>query len=677
MLRKEITQLLSFMLALPVITNAQAPGQIFIIDPNASYNQKVQYSFGDDSEEEATPAFTVKKISGRVSDSEYLFKQTSTPFQLEPYTTTVYASSPHRVANLRDHVMCSSKDSIQYFALNPAGTAYVVVTQNKKGKSSLSQYSTGAVDKKIASYDVKKYGEPIAATYSADGRRLTVATQEGLRTFDARKMLPLGDINPWKAGFEPTHIIKMVSSPNDFFVAVTNGETVHVYNMKDKVLRMGQILEVPVSDISFSPDGTVFGVLTDDGLLAMFDTRSFKIDKFIDDLGEGKAFAYNSNGKYIGVVTTDNIVELVNLVKPTDRRRFSLAEGGINDVAIIMDASEKPILSFGGVNAIHAYRLHDLEPYYSKLISDEVEMKMIEWMKMQPGESLDAYRERVNDESRLRQRRLFEDEISTRLAGENNITMTAMSLGNYNRDQEVLAISFDNMPTIYLPVPSKDIQSFHDASDLVMSDAQYGVLPDDSFELIYAKFTNRNDGKIYIYDNLERVPMTFMNDDNTVSLEVLQQQQMEELKLQEIKEQVLAVARHDNVISENTNITVDSSVVPDYDANGNKILNYNVKFTYEVSPGFSAVEDFGPGLYHVEDSGAAQSMLEIVKQAFEGDFAQYVTPGSRLLVHISGTADATPIVHGIPYDGAYGEFEEEPIYQNGELTGISVTKAVV
>ena len=112
-----------------------------------------------------------------------------------------------------------------------------------------------------------------------------------------------------------------------------------------------------------------------------------------------------------------------------------------------------------------------------------------------------------------------------------------------------------------------------------------------------------------------------------------------------------------------------------YDADGKKILNYEVNFTYEVDPEFSAAEDFPPGKYVVDESGAASSMLKIVKEAFEGDFSQYLKPGKKLKVVISGTADATPIIRTIPYNGMYGDFVDEPIYENGELTAITVTKA--
>lgn len=150
---------------------------------------------------------------------------------------------------------------------------------------------------------------------------------------------------------------------------------------------------------------------------------------------------------------------------------------------------------------------------------------------------------------------------------------------------------------------------------------------------------------------------------------------MEELKLQELREKVVEEARNTQLISNHTNIGVDSKVVPDYDANGDKILNYEVNFTYQVDPEFSAAEDFPPGKYVIDESGAASAMLKIVKEAFEGDFAQYIKDGKKLKVTISGTADASPIIRTIPYTGIYGDFVDEPIYENGDLTAITVTKA--
>ena len=103
-------------------------------------------------------------------------------------------------------------------------------------------------------------------------------------------------------------------------------------------------------------------------------------------------------------------------------------------------------------------------------------------------------------------------------------------------------------------------------------------------------------------------------------------------------------------------------------------MNYRINFSYEVEEGFSAQEDFAPGKYKAEESGAASSMLSVVKAAFEGEFARYVKPGKKLTVKITGMADALPINGEIAYDGCYGDFENEPVYKNDDLGTITVTR---
>ena len=164
------------------------------------------------------------------------------------------------------------------------------------------------------------------------------------------------------------------------------------------------------------------------------------------------------------------------------------------------------------------------------------------------------------------------------------------------------------------------------------------------------------------------------SDDNFIPLNLVQQSNMDEIKLQEIKENIMSMAKQQNTISDHTKISVDAGIVSEIDADGKKIMNYNINFSYEVEQGFSAKEDFGPGKYITNQSGAAMSMLAIMKTAFEKDFAQYVHAGKKLRVKITGMADASPINGKITYDGCYGEYTNEPVYKDNDLSNITVTK---
>ena len=446
-----------------------------------------------------------------------------------------------------------------------------------------------------------------------------------------------------------------------------------VYNLENKNIRKRIDAEVKVNDLVFSGNSELMAVLTSDGLLSIYDTRTFDVRTMIDDLGEGIACSFNDNGKYIAIAVNPEEIEVINLMRTSDRKEYRLPQTGMTDLTFLNDAGNNTLLAYSADHSVNARRMHDLEPFYSRLVSESVEGKINDWLKMQPGETMEDYQNRVNESTLASQRRLFEDEISTQLAGD-MMAMSEISLGNYDRTNGLLAVEFTNLPAILLPVAETDLASFSSGADLVVEEAQYGLLPDDSFELIYARFLNTNDNKTYIYDNIDRRPMEMMTSDaDFVSLDILRQQQMEEIALQEIKTKVMEDAKHNNVISDHTNIAIDSRVQPDYDAEGNRILNYIVRVEYDVEPGFSATEDFGPGKYHVSESGAASSMLKIVKEAFEGDMKQYLKPGKRLKITLSGTADATPILRGISYDGSYGNFEEEPIRVDGVLAPLTVT----
>lgn len=94
-----------------------------------------------------------------------------------------------------------------------------------------------------------------------------------------------------------------------------------------------------------------------------------------------------------------------------------------------------------------------------------------------------------------------------------------------------------------------------------------------------------------------------------------------------------------------------------------------------INKEFSAKEDFPSGGYNIERSNAAMSLMKIIKNAFEGDFAKYLSEGKQVKVIITGSADAAPIRGRLAYDGRYGEFVDEPYYKDGNLDNITVTKA--
>lgn len=621
----------------------------------------------------AVCAMSVIPVQAQNSDeparqaNKYIFRHKNPVIHVSPYQTTLYGASTFDVSTMRGAAIHEGKDTIQVLSVNPSGVNLGIVSRNKKGKSSADFYRTHVAETKVAGFDSKKMGQPTAIAYSPDARNVYVAADDAIHILEPRDFKLTGSVG--KLPFEAN---KLVASPNGYYLAAIGDNAVVVYNLQDNTIRKQFATDEKVTDVRFSPDSKEMGILTNDGVLELFNTRTFDLSRMIDNLGEARAFDFNFDGKYVAVVLNPITVAVINLLIDSDREYFTASKPGIREVCFIPDAMNNTIMAYPTGEGIEAVRLINLKPFYSRLVDDEADARMSEWLKMMPDETLDQYNARVNEETRQRQRRLFEEEAATRFAGD-MLANATITLGNYDRANGVLAIDFDTMPTIYLPVPEADVTSIRSAGDLTLSDVMYGVMPDDSFEIVYAKVHNAADGKTYVYDNVMRSDMEFMASDDAISIELLQQQQMEELKLQELREQVMREAKNENIISDHTQITVDSHFVPEYDAAGNRILNYAVGVTYAVDPEFSAQEDFAPGKYNVSESGAASAMLDIVKKALEGDLNRYMVPGKKVNIRISGTADAMPITHGIPYDGSYGEIEDEPVYVNGALSALSLS----
>lgn len=599
----------------------------------------------------------------------FVFKRPDTPLIVRPFSSTAYSSSLNTIRTVKgDLLRNAAKDTIVNFEVSPLGLTYITIEKGKKPGRKAQVFSTLDADSKTLEVKNKVLGNPIDAVYTPEGRTILLATDDNLYELDSRTLLPQTIFKdyPQKPGI-------MVVSPNGYYLVIANGDKAVVYNLEEKTVRTTIDAGEKINDLAFSPDNSDLAILTDDGVLSIYSTRTYELRKMVDDLGEGKAFAYNLDGKYVAVVEDPANIMVVNLLQDSDREHYDAEQGGIADVVMIPDASRNTLMAYTLNGALGARLLPHLKPYYNKLIDDEVNSLMDEWLKMMPGETMEQYRERVTKEGREKQRSMFEFEVSTRLAG-NILSGATISLGSYDRANQVLEVLFTDMPTIYLPVPESDISAFTKGSDLKLNEVLFGVTPDDNFEIVYADFLNTANGKNYVFDNRARAKMNYMNADDMISLEVLQQQQMAELKLKELREQVMREAKQQNIISDHTNITVDSRLQPDYDANGNQILNYIVTFTYDVSPGFSEKEDFGPGKYHIEESGAASAMLKIAQEAVDGDLKPYIDKSKKVNVKIMGTADATPIVSKIIYDGAYGDYDAEPVYVDNQLTPLTVVK---
>lgn len=595
--------------------------------------------------------------------------------QISAFDNTTFCTaylSNGALYTMRD-IEIATLSGVEQLVFNPTGSSLAVI----KKKKPVYIYSFRQRNKKLFELKekrkkLKEKPLPISMCYGADARNFVVGNTLGeIVIYDTKEYLPQAYIScgtPAKA---------LAMSSNNYFIASANAKEVRIWNFQSKQLRTAIPMPAEVTGLNFSPDASLLAVVTGDNRLTIVETKNWeKVDIFDKLGGVLTSPSFHPEGKYVSVVRDGKAIEVINLKNSAVEQSIKEPAGGVvggrflrnnqnNEIYLLSSRTKK--LVFWDANA--------LSPFYGKLIGGEVDSKMNEWVKMMQGESMEDYAIRVNDETRAKQQQLFAQEIATELAGD-RISMDNPFVDGYDASSNMLNIGFKALPSIALEVPSNEAGDFKDGS-LKFANAVYVLNDKDEFELAYVEVTNETTNKVYIYDNIGRTKLTALEaQDNFVPLEIIQQATREEAQLTMLKEQVMEEKKQDKLITDNTQINVKTEVVPGVDANGKKILNYKVGYQYEViNKEFSAKEDFPSGGYNIEKSNAAMSLMKIIKNALEGDFAKYLSDGKQVKVVITGSADASPIRSRMAYDGRYGEFVDEPYYKNGNLDNITVTKA--
>ena len=562
---------------------------------------------------------------------------------------------------------------IERIVFNPTGSSIALL----RAKNPISIYSFRDRNKKL--FELKEKRKklkakpmPVSMCYSADARSFIVGNSLGeIVIYDTKEYMPLAYIQ----GEVPATALAM--SSNNYFIAAAAGQNINIWNFQTKELRKAIPMPAVVKEVTFSPDAALLAVTTDDNHLTIIDTKNWdKVDIFDKLGGTLSSPSFHPEGKYISVVKDGKNIEIINLKNGVVEQDIVDPIGGVTGGRFFKNNQNSEVfLLTNRTKQMVFWDANGLNPFYGKIMGREVDAKMNEWVKMMQGESMEDYAIRVNDETRIKQQQLFAQEVATALAGD-RISMDNPFIDGYDASNNMLNIGFKGLPSIGLEVPSNEAGDFKDGK-MKFSNAVYVLNDKDEFELAYVEVTNETTNKVYIYDNIGRTKLTALEaDENFVPLEIMQQATREEAQLAEIKEQVIEEKKQDKLITDNTQINVKTEVIPGVDANGKKILNYKVGYQYEViNKEFSAKEDFPSGGYNIERSNAAMSLMKIIKNAFEGDFAKYLSEGKQVKVIITGSADAAPIRGRLAYDGRDGEFVDEPYYKDGNLDNITVTKA--
>ena len=449
------------------------------------------------------------------------------------------------------------------------------------------------------------------------------------------------------------------------------GDKVELFNVERGASRRVFEFEQPVLDIAFSDSYREFAVLLKDGSIKTYNATDLKEKKSYSPVMGAQNIIYHTQGKYL-IINTGQSFQLLNLL--TQKIDYILSVDGDNLLAydLLKDSFDKDQLFIVLPDYIGVYTMNGVERYHTLDMRTAIGLALDEWAKKRDDETDDEYRNRVTEENRAQYALQLEHDFVSQMAG-NMINEDGARFGKYVEKEQALAVDFNNMPTIYLTIPSADLNDLNNIDDIEFFNTIYGLDENDEFEVIYTEARNKHTGKVYMYDNRTRETITFAQDD-FVPMEVIQLANVEAARLEAMKQEILEQAKSENLLTDHTHITVDTGVEEDYDADGNKILNYNVNCVYQVEEEYSARDDFKPGKYVATESNAAIQMLSIVEKSLAGDFAKNLNDCTKLILSVTGSADATPIISKLKYKGEFGEISDQLATQDGELTQMTITQ---
>lgn len=597
-------------------------------------------------------------------DKTLFYRQKGLPEQIDNYGYALYYTNGNKLYNLRGFELVNAPMPIRKIRINPAGHTVSAIISNGR-RSTVVTYDINFRKRRLA--QVKAFASPCAIEYTADARTLAVGDVRTVTLLDAATMDVLNSID---LPFTPVHL---AASPDGMMIAAGDS-LLGVISSDRRHLIKTVMLPARIVDLHFDIAGDLLGILTDANRLSVFDPHTFRLISEHDVPPLASTFSFHPDGKYVAVNHHGDRIKFMNLMEPADSISLKDAEGRVENARFIRDGKGNDFIVYNTGYSLKYIKLSGFIPNYTKLLETELASRMAEWTRMKPMETEEQYALRVTEETKARKRQLLANEIATGLAGD-LIKRVDVTLGGYNPDTGYLTLSLSGMNDVVLTVPADEALGFDDPAKLEFRNAVYALNANDRFELIYADVLNHGNGKTYMFDNLEHRDLSFLRgDDAFIPLELLRRSSMEDVRLREIREEVVASATSESLISDHTHIDVSTTILPGFDEEGNRIKNCKVDFAYTVDPEFSALEDFAPGKYLISDSHAATSMLDLVKMAFADNLKQYLKPGKKLVVSISGSADAMPIMKLVKYDGRFGEFEYEPCYVGSILSSMSVNR---
>ena len=321
------------------------------------------------------------------------------------YTVYKVAGKNPALYTYRDNLVTEASN-IENVALNPNGSSVAYINHRDIVISSFTVRNT-----ELFKIKGSQSQAPKVLAYTADARHFIVAYSNGrIIYYDTRKYLPTDTL-------ETKPIQALTISPNNYFIVTLLENQADVWNFETKAHRTQLAFDSKVNNASFSTDGSMLAITTENKVL-IYNTRTWELIQKINTDALVAFPSFNSDNKYLAYVQNSDTTGIViyNVRKQDIEQRIN--ESGLVGGLNFINTSQRTMLLSSRLRSLVFWDTSALAPYYGKLLDEEVNQKMNDWVKMMDGESMADYQIRVNDSTRVKQMELFQQEVATRMAGD-------------------------------------------------------------------------------------------------------------------------------------------------------------------------------------------------------------------------------------------------------------------
>lgn len=546
----------------------------------------------------------------------------------------------------------------------------VLVSTDEDGL--LSFWSTEKKERKL--YEIEAHQARISdLSFDANLRQLATASEDRtIKIWDYRNRKLLKTI------YTTAPVTSITYSPNGHYLLCSDKNKklllYDVRGVKQEVLYENQYQET-LLDVQFDFTAQKIAVLLPSKLLLLDANKNLLLQE-LSDTNAIKAVHFHPTHDYLFTGHADGSVKLWSLLSYKVEESLPVHQGAVKALSSIYDSQTERffVVSGGGDQKVVVNEVMGLAPNYQKIIDQYVNSAIQKWAAKKELETDDEFAIRVTEQNYQRKLAAIRQESVNRYA------MTINKLGDYSVREQIekeynLSVKFAQKE-FFFQVPNEDdlLLLLKNQQRLDFSNHKYELHKDNSFSL---KGLAIKAPKTKTYNSLERDSSNKLSSLKPLlipSLEVSIKTAQKQDKLKKSLKKITQQLKKENKISNNIATEVKTQAVVEVNEKGEKETNLHIEYAYEVIKASinEQTSDFPPGQYRLASSKAALNILHVFKETVDNELSEFLYKGCRVTIKITGSTDASPIARKIPYDGKYGNFDDEIYFANGAMESMTV-----